>query len=190
MGCCQSAEEEADERKSLLKNEQSKKQRAGGAQQANKGKGKAPAGPSSRQDNYAHIGSLEGSQAVPIQEEKRLADVAAETQKNFIAVPPSSLQEPNRLDQDFLQDREEYYRQQLAGFGQDMNAGMAKKGSGHGKVQEGQALFDLLNRNPADIDRDVALMEKVCPAVTHALASMHVEDVGSLTVTFDDVQEL
>eukprot|EP00008_Paramoeba_atlantica_P003872 CAMPEP_0201490058 /NCGR_PEP_ID=MMETSP0151_2-20130828/24883_1 /ASSEMBLY_ACC=CAM_ASM_000257 /TAXON_ID=200890 /ORGANISM="Paramoeba atlantica, Strain 621/1 / CCAP 1560/9" /LENGTH=167 /DNA_ID=CAMNT_0047875859 /DNA_START=41 /DNA_END=544 /DNA_ORIENTATION=- len=166
MGCCFSDDTGTDERAGLLSSDPVPASQSRAVPQSAQGP----------LDNL-------GGRATPIQEEKRLAELASNAQRNFIAVPPSSFQEPSRLDQEFLQDREEFYRSHLSALpGNGGNPDSLLKLPEAVVIE--REIVDIL-RGKRDHQRENDLLLRTSEDVNSALIAMSVADVGPLITSFD-----
>mmetsp|Transcript_24470 Transcript_24470/g.68604 ORF Transcript_24470/g.68604 Transcript_24470/m.68604 type:complete len:191 (-) Transcript_24470:91-663(-) len=189
MGCCFSEEEGAGEREGLLQSQEGKKARKG------KSGGRGPASPGGgggrggQAGGYQNAPRYEEPRAVPVQEERRLAEVAAQTQKDFIAIPPSSMQEPSALEPGLMREREELYRQQMAQAPGEAGAAAAPSSARDVVVTESD-VRSLLHVDGEATDANVRLITRAGHGVGDALDAIEVRDVGNLTVSFENISAM
>jgi hypothetical protein len=166
MGCCDSRPEK-DEQRGLL------------------GSDPVPPPPVSSGPSNAPtpLDKLEHAIPVPIHEEHLLADVAMKTQKNFIVVPPSSFQEPNRLDQEFLQDREEFYRSHLSQVNKHEEKQQQNLPNTH--IDESD-LEKLLDKPEREYRNEAEFLVRAARETGSAGSQMNIMDVGPLVTNFDE----
>ena len=111
MGCCPSSEPSSEEERLLSKDYPSTNSPVP-AQSRNVGMPQGRGRGERRGEGGGPFVDNMESRATPIQEEKRLADLASQTQRDFISIPPSSFPE-GRFEAEYMQEREEYYRSNL-----------------------------------------------------------------------------
>eukprot|EP00009_Paramoeba_aestuarina_P016362 CAMPEP_0201523294 /NCGR_PEP_ID=MMETSP0161_2-20130828/19289_1 /ASSEMBLY_ACC=CAM_ASM_000251 /TAXON_ID=180227 /ORGANISM="Neoparamoeba aestuarina, Strain SoJaBio B1-5/56/2" /LENGTH=139 /DNA_ID=CAMNT_0047922361 /DNA_START=105 /DNA_END=520 /DNA_ORIENTATION=- len=120
--CCPSSEPSEEERGLLSKDNPSMNTSPPPSQSRNmkvgsQGKGKGSGSGSGGGGGGPFVDNMD-SRATPIQEEKRLNDLAVQTQRDFISIPPSSFPE-GRFESEYMSEREEYYRSNLEGGEED-----------------------------------------------------------------------
>ena len=183
MGCCPSTETSGEEERLLSRDAPStqspipshsrnvgiERGGRGGGGRERRGEGGGP-----------FVDNME-SRATPIQEEKRLADLATQTQKDFISIPPSSFPD-GRFEQEYMQEREEYYRSNLEEGGKEgrKEGGVGGLPRGVGGVEDVVRVMGRGKREGGEEE----FLGRVGGDLERGLDGVKVVDVGPLVTSF------